>query len=617
MAITVLFYPWDIIEQDWSDTGVPVTFGQMTTEYYDKIVHGTMGGTGSDYGLYIDNVIGQGTNILSALAHPNAFISEFGITSDMFQGTSGVNQARVIYKYKISDTLFADVQLSFSIYPERDGLAQAHSTVSIAFKSTLQSESFWIHSTIYNISNSINYTDFINFNSGLNPIGKLIRDGYFFGLNAYPENKDSVEASKTTTGCLIQYYHLYSGAKPSVMQYPHYTWGILGSVVKPDNFANLYQFYVPEILGYGYEPEFPPSLEDNIIGGYNNDSDEGSIPSLPEQSAVRSGMVRLYQMTTTQLNNFARFLWNTDLTEWSTLMNTLKQWFNNPLDSIISLTISPVDIFYNYESKTGATPEASDIKLGGFNTGVQGHRCNNNYVQISLGKISLKPYYNSFLDTNPHTRFSLYLPYISFVEIDANVLFSKGATAIEIVYNIDVLTGVCVANILIEKESNGTHLKHVIYTFTGNMNTTIPISSANIKDFISASLSAVASGVAIGASVATGGATGGAAALMVGSMASQQALNIASQKVNVQHSGGMALEGGMFAMQYAYLIVTRPREARPSNYKKINGIPSEIGGKLGQFSGFTQVSSVFVNIDGATEEEKQQIEQLLKEGIIL
>lgn len=611
MAITLLFYPWNIEKQEYSDTGIPFTFGVMNPDYYNKVAKGTIGGTGTDYGLYIDNVIGQGTNLLSALAHPSEPLSTFGITSGMFNGTEGVNTTRTFFKYKISDTLMSEVQELISIYPNGNGKAQVHVTVSIVFKSSLQSEDFWIHSTTYAVSNSITFDEFNQYCSGLNPIAKLIKDGFYFGLNAYPDMKDNVESSKTTTGCLIQYVHLKNSAKPSIYQFPHDMWGIKGSVVQPTNSADLYRFYIPEILGYSYEPEFPPSLEDNIIGGYNNDSDEGSIPSLPEQSAVRSGMVRLYQMTTTQLNNFARFLWNTDLTEWDSFLNTLKQWFNNPLDSIISLTISPVDVFYNYETKTGATPEAVNIKLGGFDTGVQGHQCSNNYKQISLGKLSLKPYYNSFLDTNPHTKFSLYLPYISFVDIDANVLFSKGATAIEIVYNIDVLTGVCVANILIEKESNGTHLKHVIYTFTGNMNTTIPISSANMKDFISASLGAVASAVAIGA-------TGGTATpLVIGSMAAQQGLNIASQKVNVQHSGGMALEGGMFGMQYAYLIVTRPREARPSNYKKINGIPSEIGGKLSQFSGFTQVSSVFVNIEGATEEEKQQIEQLLKEGIIL
>ena len=150
-----------------------------------------------------------------------------------------------------------------------------------------------------------------------------------------------------------------------------------------------------------------------------------------------------------------------------------------------------------------------------------------------------------------------------------------------------------------------------MYTFSGNVNTTIPISSANLKDFISSSIGAIASGVGM---VASGGAI---TPVIMGSMLTDQAMNIASQKVNVQHSGGMSLEGGMFGIQYAYLIVTRPREARPSNYKNLNGIPSEVGGKLEEFTGFTQVSSVQVHISGATEEEKKQIEQLLKEGVII
>ena len=614
MAITLLLYPWNEEKQEWSDVGRAFTFGQMNPDYYNRIANG--GSVVTDYGYYLDNVIGRGTNILD-LAYPDTPLTELTDMGPNLFPTTNTGESvtsRTFFKYKISDTLTMRVQLLiYTVFNKSSGKCTVYGGVSLGFKSTLNAEEFWISGDLFSLNNStpMTYTEFVNYCEGVNPISKIIKSGLYQGLNAYPDNRNSVETAKTTTGLLIQSFTLYMSGEGAVVQYQTSMWGGSGDVVIPFNNTAFYKFYVGEILGFGYELVFPPSLEDDIVGGYGNDSDEGSVQPLPEQSAVRSGMVRLYQMSTTQLNNFAKFLWNTDFGDWSSFMNTLKQWFSNPLDSIISLSISPIDFFYNYESSADNKPEPTNIKLGGFDTGVQGYQCVNNYIQISLGKINLKPYYATFLDTNPHTKFSLYLPYISFVDIDGDVLFSKGGTAIEVVYNIDILTGVCVANILIEKESNGTHLKHVIYTFSGNVNTTIPISSANMKDFISASIGAVASAVAIG------GTGGTATPLVLGSMAAQEGMKIASQKMNVSHSGGTALESGMFAMQYAYFIVTRPREARPSNYKNINGIPSEIGGTLSQFSGFTKVSSVHVNINGATEEEKQQIEQLLKDGVII
>lgn len=618
-----MFYPWDSIKQEYSEEGIPFTFGEMTTEYYNTLSNSSEIPEMRDYGYYIDNVIGQGSNIYSTLADTSGTLADLGITNNTFYASEDYKIEKVV-KYKITDTLYAEYTQNYRIDPTWSGSAEGEAVVLLSswltFKSTIFPYGFTINHMFTDRFGPLTFTELFEMNEGYDPFGYLAKNGYVFGLNAYPNSTDLVESSKTTTGCLIQGYKIFNAYESGftslgafgIWQFNYHIFGIEGSEVNPYNKnADDYNFYIPEILGNGYIPQFPPSAEDNIIGGYNNDSDEGDIPSLPEQSAIRSGMVRMYQMTTTQLNAFAQFLWNTDLSEWDNFMNTLKQWFSNPLDSIISLSISPIDMFYNYTTKTKIEPNASNIKLGGFDTGVQGYQCPNNYIQVSLGKLSLKPYYKSFLDCNPHTKYSIYLPYIGFKDLDADVLFSKGGADIEVVYSIDVLTGVCVANVLIEKESNGTKLKHVIYTFGGNMNTTIPISSANMKDFISASVGAIASGVGM---IASGGTI---TPVIMGSMLAQQGLNIASQKVNVSHSGGMALESGMFGIQYAYLIATRPREARPSNYKILNGIPSEIGGKLITFSGFTQVSSVKVDIPNATDEEKNEIEKLLKEGVFI
>ena len=616
MAITVPFYPWDAEQQEYSEEGFEYTFGQMSPDYYNKIAKGSTGNEGVDYGLFIDNVVFRGSNILSLLAGGNSELSPFAVSSEHFYMNS-TTELQDTRKYKISDTLYAEVYVTLLIRPSlttEQGKARIDMTCAIKFQSTIRSDYFTLTATNLTFPN-IFYTfdEYIAETSGGHPLSVFIRNNYIWFMNAYPYSKDLVEESKTTTGCLIQsvMIHQAKNSPLGIYQYPHDMWGIQGTVVQPTNTHQTYQFYVPEILGYGYEPEFPPSVPDNKVGGYDPDSDMGTFPDGPLQNAVLSGMVRLYQLTTTQMKDFAKFLWSTDLTDWDNFINTIKQWFSNPLDSIISLTINPVDVFGVYRAGDIDLPNESNIKIANYDTGVKGYLCPNNIKMVPMGAISLSPFYNSFLDCNPHTKFSLFLPYIGFKDIDADVIFSKTPSHIEIEYLVDVITGVCTANIMIEKESNGTKLKHIIYTFSGNTNTVIPISSANMRDFMSATVGAVASTLAVA------GSGGTLTPVIAGSMMAQQGLNIASQKINIAHSGGMSLEGGSFSHQYAYLIVQRPREARPDNYMEVNGLPSEISGTIGQFRGFTQISSGIININGATDSEKKEIEQLLKEGIIV
>ena len=622
MSITLLFQAEridPITGKIYWEKGIPYTFGEMNPDYYNNL---TDDAKARDYGYYLDNVIKRGSNIWGTLTKDSEPFEFSGVLSSDFNGDS-IKYREVEYRYKITDDLFAKIIQTVRVDPTWTGTAEGEAQISLGFNlvfySTLtmfQNKEFTISPMFGNFQvGKYTYNDFYNLCEGMNPTRIAVLRERYECINAYPNNKEKVEASKTSTGCLIQNFTLFRDYNSENFEFRAYQFatncfGIPGSIVQPYNNSTETRQWVPYILGAGFEAVFPESESDIIPGDYDTESDFGDVPGVPMTSAVNSSFARLYQMSSTQLRAFADFLWS-DFSEWDKLLNNLKMWFTNPLDSIIGVTISPVDYFYNYENDEVIPIEPINIKLAGVDIGVQGYPCSNNYMQISLGKLNLKPFYNSFLDCNPHTKYSLYLPYIGFKDIDGDALFSIGGTEIEIVYSVDILSGVCVANVKVIKESNNTKLHHILYTFAGNMNTYIPISSADMKSTISATLGAIASGVAI---AATGGAS---STLVAAGLAAQQGVNVASQKLNISRSGGMSLESGMFGIQYAYLIVTRPREARPSNYKNVNGIPSEIGGKLNSFLGFTQVSSVHVNIEGATDTEKDEIEKLLKEGVIL
>lgn len=613
MSITIGFHQFNPLTGEYSDTPIPFTFGSMSTEYYnyikghnDKI---------NDYGYFIDNIITRGSNVFEKILGDGITALDFGITASDFEKSENTNHDLLV-KFYIKEDLYATVSEQIIIQPHYNlpkGVCNIICDVQITFSSPKTSLTYNLNQgTAWGVQEKT-YEDFMSIAGSGHPIKGIAKSiNQVWGLNSYPYYSELVEESKTSTGCLIQEY-LYQQQPDGgfyISQSGTQLDGIKGSEVNP-YVSGSATFFVPLILGAGIISEFPESESKNVPGDYDPDNDQATFPGGPLQTAVISGMVNLYQMKTTQIRDFAKFLWSSDMADWDNFINTLKQWFYNPLDSIISLSICPVDFFYNYIGKESVLNEATNIKLAGFDTGVKGHLCSNNIKTISLGKLSIRPYYNSYLDCNPHTKWSLFLPYIGFKDIDSDVLYSEGYTDMEVEYMVDLITGVCVANILVEKEANGTHLKHVLYTFAGNMNTVIPISSANMRDFMSATVGAAASTMGV---LASGGTI---TPVIAGSMLAQQGLNIASQKVNVAHSGGMSLESGSFGHQFAYLVVTRPREARPEHYKNINGIPSEISGTLEMFSGFTQVSSVVVEINGATDSEKKEIEQLLKEGVIL
>ena len=615
MAITLFLYPWDFEENDWSEEYIPFTFTNMNTDYYELIV--TKQNLTNDLGTYTDNVLSKGSNLYS-LFGLSVLTETMGFKPEDFYATEPSEQYEWGLNYKIRDDLFAEAKLIYRILPNESdeyGKASILFMPQITFTSPTRSDKYNFNITGTLKLDPMSYSELLSFNDGLNPFGYFFNIGYYWGASAYPLSIDKVEESKTTTGNVIFPYMLQpasNGTEPyAVNQWYAYVNGTNGSEIRVENSADYYRFWVPYILGAGFDIVFPENDVQNIPGGYNNGSDVSPFPQEPEQGAVASGMVRLYQMSSSQLIAFSNFLWATDLKDWETLINNLKQWFSNPLDSIISLTVSPVDYFYNYANDTFSTPQPSNILLAGVDTGVQGYRCGSNYKTVQLGGLDIKPYFNSFLDCNPHTKFSLYLPYIGFKDIDPDVIFSVDGTKLSIEYLCDLITGVCTANIMVEKNTNGTKLKHIIYSFTGNMNTVIPISSANMRDFLSATVGAVASTLAVA------GSGGTLTPLVAGSMMAQQGLNIASQKVSIAHSGGMSLEAGMFAHQFPYLIVTRPREARAGSFRELNGLPSEVSGVLGSFAGFTQVSTVSVEINGATDDEKKEIEQLLKAGVIL
>ena len=346
------------------------------------------------------------------------------------------------------------------------------------------------------------------------------------------------------------------------------------------------------------DPDNPYEFDPDAIsyagggaGSFDNTSDHVGVPSLPTLSAVSAGFIAMYSPTLTQLNQLASFLWTDSLFD----PDNFKKLFTDPMECIIGLTIVPVK-----------PPSAGsmNVKVGYVDTGISMARLSSQYAEVNCGTIKATEFWGSALDYSPMTRLHLYLPYVGIREISADEVMNK---SIGVTYHIDMLSGALTAFVT----ANGS----VLYQFNGQCALNVPLASSNFTHMIQGAITSIGS---VASTVATGGASVGAGmALSAVQMGASAANNAISNKPSFSHSGSMGGSGGMLGVQTPYLIIERPRQSMPEGMNKYCGFPSNINYKLFDLEGYTQVEYIHLENVPATGAELDEIEGLLRTGVIL
>lgn len=319
-------------------------------------------------------------------------------------------------------------------------------------------------------------------------------------------------------------------------------------------------------------------------GDFDNTSDSVDFPDLPTLSAVDTGLVTLYNPTLSELKSLAQYLWTTDFYE-----NILKLWAD-PMNVILGLSIVPCSV-----------PDGGQkiVAVGNVNTDVSMTLAASQYQTIDCGSLNLNEYWGAYLDYAPYTSLQIYLPYCGVHPLDINECMDK---KIHVKYNVDLLSGSCVAMVKCGES--------VLYTFQGQCASNIPVTGENFARTIQGALS-------IAASIGTTAASGGLAApLAVGSIAST-ASTVASSAPQIEKSGAISSSGGLLAIQKPYLILSRPNQCAPKKQNIYTGYPSFITKKLSDVTGYTEVEEIRLTKISGTDDEKAEILELLKGGVIL
>ena len=346
-----------------------------------------------------------------------------------------------------------------------------------------------------------------------------------------------------------------------------------------------YPFILEETIPNEYDPSVPGGGD----GNYDDQSDPIDFPDLPTGGALASGAIHAFHMSAPLISQLFQKLWNTSIFD----MATWQKLVSSPLDCIVSLHALPC-----------APTEGSDahIWFGNFDTTITAKTIANQYVSVDCGYIDLVKFFGSAMDFSPYTKISIFLPFSGIHDLATE---DVQGSRIHVKYLIDILTGDCSIQVKCGQS--------VLYKFTGNMKMQIPVTSRDdnaLGNTIKGSIGMIAGSI-------IGGAVGaGAAGLAVSTLSA--AANVATHKVTVSHSGEITGNVGILDDFVPYLIIHRPQQSLARDYNKFKGYPSNLTLNLGACSGYTEVELIHLTgIDGATDTELEEIETLLKRGVII
>lgn len=324
-------------------------------------------------------------------------------------------------------------------------------------------------------------------------------------------------------------------------------------------------------------------------------------PNVPQgmrvTSGINNGFAQVFAMSEQNVRELANVLWSDDF------IDTIKKLFGNPADIVLGLNIFPV--------VPASDTAFTEIKAGNVSTGIQSHKINNRYQTFDCGSIDIKGVWDCYLDFAPNTKIELYLPFCGTHSLDTDDLMQtftpdntiKAGSTLSLRYVVDFLTGACVAQLMV----NGS----VHYQFPGSCSSSVPINSQSYLNGLTTLINTVAISLV---TIATKGMSAPATAGVIGS---SLASNVVNSKPEITKSGNLTGELGFLSYNAPYITITEPIQASVDAQRQFTGLPNYYVRPLNECSGFTKVADVHIEGFSCTDEEREEIENLLKDGVLI
>lgn len=240
---------------------------------------------------------------------------------------------------------------------------------------------------------------------------------------------------------------------------------------------------------------------------------------------------------------------------------------------------------------------------------VQGNPITVQGQEYDFGSFAFIERFKNFLDYGESTSIKLYLPYCGMQTLDPSIVMG-GSVHLKGV--IDIISGNILYYLTIENSGLSTSTTSVIYNWNGNVACELPIGA---EDYGAKVMGIVSSTIQTAGSLAIAPSGVGMALGTAGSLNNLSSAMLSNKYVNV---GSISSNNGMGGVQYPYILITSPIPEYPADYAHHVGYPSKKTQVLGNLTGYTKVEQVHLEgFSGATNDELNEIQQLLTSGILL
>lgn len=310
-----------------------------------------------------------------------------------------------------------------------------------------------------------------------------------------------------------------------------------------------------------------------------------------------TGVATTYFMTQNQMTVFAQELLSPDGIE------ALKQYFNNPMESVIECYYLPINVDY-YVNRITAGP----IVIAGyqFPTATGRQPLVNTLVNNTRRTVIEIPWtYSDFRRLPPYTSMELFVPFCGSKPLPNDLLYQMDQFFVD--YSVDVTTG-NVQAIAYIKET-------VLQEWSGNCRITIPIGQQQAR--VSQALGEGSGIIMAGVGLASGNIALGAAGIAT-------AVSNAASPAEVKKLGGFdgsilgAVLGNdmMTWQQFRCTVTSHQTASSPESIRAVIGNANTDVLSLSDLTGYCQTYGASVSAP-ATAEELNRINSMLDSGVYL
>ena len=309
-------------------------------------------------------------------------------------------------------------------------------------------------------------------------------------------------------------------------------------------------------------------------GDYDATTESVTIPSVRTDNVVTSNLLKLYDLSTANLDELHNVLYTQDF------IDNLIKAVENPIQTIVGLFNLPF---------TPSNEYAGNIYLGNYDTEISSMRIGNRYEVIDCGNLAIGSYYGLGKDYN--TTIQLFLPYVNTINLNIDDVLES---VLNVKYYVDIISGDFIVFVTATKDNaKGYNYTNVIFTGGGNCSSQIPITSGGID----------AMGIASGL---LGVALNPNPMGMLGATATA----LTSQ---YSYSGSCGGNQGYLGIQKPFVKITIPNVMLPTNYDNLHGYLSKYYCKFSDLNGYATPEDF--KVEFGTTEEQNIITSMLKSGV--